>query len=110
MSSADTRATETRTAAWARTAEVGTPTEVASAAAEVTAAAANVTAAAANVTAAAANMTATTAARMATATTAASLRRRGSGTGQNDRQNNSQDIEFRHLGFRHGALEARGPR
>lgn len=120
MSSADTRATEMRAAAWAPTAEMCTA-EVASATAEMRAATTTemgTTATTAKVRstttkvspAAAANVTATTAAKMATASTAAaSLRRRCSRTGQNDRQNNSQDIEFRHAGFRHGALEARGP-
>lgn len=99
MSSADMRATETGAATWSRTAEMS------SAAAAEMGTAAKVAAAATDMTATtAANMTATTAAGMAPAPTA-SLRRRGDGTGQNDRYNNSQYIEFRH-----GTLEARGLR
>jgi hypothetical protein len=48
---------------------------------------------------------ATTAMTATTTTAAASLRRRGSRTDQSDRQNNGQEIEFRH-----GTLEARGLR
>jgi hypothetical protein len=113
MSSADMRATEPRAAAWARAAEMSATTEVAAAAAEMCTAemattATEMPAATAEVTAAAATkMTAAATAKMAaasTAATAASLRR-GSRTDQTDRQNNGQDIEFRH-----GTLEARGLR
>jgi hypothetical protein len=58
---------------------------------------ADVTTTATKVTATAAEMTATT--------TAAASGRRGSGTDQNDRQNDGQEIEFRH-----GTLEERGLR
>ncbi|MGH6765647.1 MAG: hypothetical protein ACREC2_08500 [Bradyrhizobium sp.] len=99
------RATETGAAARARTAETCSP-EVAAAAemgaaAEVTATT-KVTAAATDMTATAAEVAA--AATTATAAATASLRR-GSGTDQKDRENNGQDIEFRH-----GTLEARGLR
>ena len=114
-------ATETRAAAWARAAEMCATTEMASTAAEmcttnvaaaaeactteVATTATEVATATTEVTAAAAaEMSAAAAANMATAS-AASLRRRGSRTDQNDRQNNGQDIEFRH-----GTLEARGLR
>jgi hypothetical protein len=110
MPSAEMRATETGAAARARTAETCSP-EVAAAAAE-TGAATEVTATTAKVTAAATDMTATaaevaaatTTTAVAAATATASLRR-GSGTDQKDRENNGQDIEFRH-----GTLEARGLR
>jgi hypothetical protein len=101
MSSAEMRATEVGPT----TAEVGTA-KMASAAPEVATATKVSAAAATDMTATAAAMAATaaaTAAAMAAASTA-SLRR-GGGADQNDRQNNSQDIEFRH-----GTLEARGLR
>jgi hypothetical protein len=114
MPSAEMRATETGAAARARTAETCSP-EVAAAAAAETGAATEVTATTAKVTATATDMTATaaevaaattttTAVAAATATATASLRR-GSGTDQKDRENNGQDIEFRH-----GTLKARGLR
>ena len=93
MSSADMRATEPRAAAWARAAEMSATTEVAAAAAEMCTAEMATTAT---------EMPAATAEVTAAAT--ASLRR-GSRTDQTDRQNNGQDIEFRH-----GTLEARGLR
>ncbi|HEY3890460.1 MAG TPA: hypothetical protein VGM00_00720 [Bradyrhizobium sp.] len=104
MSSADMRATETGAAAWARTTETCT-TEMASAAAEMATTAAEVsTAAAAEVgTAAATDMTATAAATAAMAAASTASLRRGDWADQNDRQNNSQDLEFRH-----GTLDARG--
>ena len=111
MPSAEMRATETGAAARARTAETCSP-EVAAAAAE-TGAATEVTATTAKVTATATDMTATaaevaaattTTTAVAAATATASLRR-GSGTDQKDRENNGQDIEFRH-----GTLKARGLR
>ena len=64
-------------------------------AAKMTATATDMTAAAAEVAAAATAMAAATAASL----------RRGRGTDQKDRENNGQDIEFRH-----GTLEARGLR
>lgn len=112
MSSADMRATEPRAAAWARAAEMSATTEVAAAAAEMCTAemattATEMPAATAEVTAAAATkMSAAATAKMAAASTAATASlRRGSRTDQTDRQNNGQDIEFRH-----GTLEARGLR
>jgi hypothetical protein len=113
MPSAEMRATETGAAARARTAETCSP-EVAAAAAAETGTATEVTATTAKVTATATDMTATaaevaaatttTAVAAATTTATASLRR-GSGTDQKDRENNGQDIEFRH-----GTLKARGLR
>jgi hypothetical protein len=112
MPSAEMRATETGAAARARTAETCSP-EVAAAAAAETGAATEVTATTAKVTATATDMTATaaevaaattTTTAVAAATATASLRR-GSGTDQKDRENNGQDIEFRH-----GTLKARGLR
>ena len=97
MSSADMRATEPRAAAWARAAEMSATTEVAAAAAEMCTAEMATTAT---------EMSAAATAKMAAASTAATASlRRGSRTDQTDRQNNGQDIEFRH-----GTLEARGLR
>ena len=108
MCAPETRTAETCAADMASAAAEACTTEVGSAAAEVATATEVTAAATAEVTAAAATkMSATAAAKMATPTptAATSLRRRGSGSDQNDRQNNSQDIEFRH-----GTLEARGLR